>query len=198
LAQARPPSAPRIGLYDEANWNALSAETSAALRHAVRALREAGATTIPLARHPLHDDLNAAQQSLMDWEVPRALAFERTRMFDRLSAVTQAFVSRRPPDPADYDAARALALAARANLADVFGGVDAWLEPAAPGTAPPGLGSTGDPIFNRLWTVLHCPCLALPCITVGGLPVGVQLITAADDATALALAALLEGALSEI
>jgi Asp-tRNA(Asn)/Glu-tRNA(Gln) amidotransferase A subunit family amidase len=39
------------------------------------------------------------------------------------------------------------------------------------------LASTGDPAFNRIWTLLHLPCLSLP---VGrgpaGLPVGVQLV----------------------
>ncbi len=198
LAEAVAPAQPRIGLYDEANWSDLSTENAAALEHAVRALRAAGATTVALPRHPLHDELNAAQQALMDWEVPRALAFERTRMFDRLTPVSQAFVSRQPPSPAQYDEARALALTARADLATVFSGVDAWLAPAAPGPAPLGLGSTGDPLFNRIWTVLHCPCLSLPCTTAGGLPVGVQLITAADDATAFAIAALLERALKEM
>jgi amidase len=133
----------------------------------------------------------------MDWEVPRALAFERTRHFARLTPVTQAFVSRTPPAPEAYDAALALLRAARANLDGAFGGVDAWIAPAAPGRAPAGLGSTGDPIFNRIWTALHVPCLSLPAIVAGGLPVGVQLI-ATGDASALALAAYLEAAIAEV
>ena len=36
------------------------------------------------------------------------------------------------------------------------------LVPAAPGEAPVGLGNTGDPIFNRMWTLLGVPCAALP------------------------------------
>jgi Asp-tRNA(Asn)/Glu-tRNA(Gln) amidotransferase A subunit family amidase len=83
-------------------------------------------------------------------------------------------------------------------LPALFAGVDAWLAPAAPGTAPVGLGRTGDAIFNRIWTVLYCPCLSIPCLRVDGLPVGVQLITTADDATALALAAFVESALAEM
>jgi amidase len=197
LADAVAPSTPRIGLYDEAHWDALDADNAAALRHAAHALRNAGATVVPLERHPQHDALLAAQQALMDWEVPRALAFERTRHFAQLTPVTQAFISRTPPSPQAYDAARALLRAARAGLGDAFAGVDAWLAPAAPGPAPAGLGSTGDPMFNRIWTALHCPCLSVPATTAGGLPVGVQLITAADDASALALAAYLEAALKE-
>jgi amidase len=198
LADLVVPPAPRIGLYDEAHWDALEPENAGALRRAAHALRNAGATLVALPRHPQHDALLAAQQVLMDWEVPRALAFERTRHFERLTPVTQAFVSRPSPSPQVYDAARALLIAARADLGTAFGGIDAWLAPAAPGCAPAGLASTGDPIFNRIWTALYCPCLSVPTSTAGGLPIGVQLITAADDASALALAAYLEAALKEV
>jgi len=188
---------PCIGLYDAAHWDALAPDNAVALRRAARALRNAGARVVALPRHPQHDAVLAAQQAVMDWEVPRALAFERTRHFARLTPVTQAFISRTPPSPQVYDAARALLVAARADLGSAVAGVDGWLAPAAPGPAPAGLGSTGDPIFNRVWTALHCPCLAVPAMSAGGLPVGVQLITAADDASALALAAFLEAALKE-
>jgi len=199
LADARPPAAPRIGLYDEAHWHELDPATIAALRRAVAAVQRGGATVVRLARHPQHDELLEAQQALMDWEVPRALAFERTQHFARLAPLTQGVLSRPEPTPHAYDAARALASASRARLGDVFAGVDAWLAPAAPGPAPAGLGATGDPIFNRLWTVLHVPAIAVPTIVAGGLPVGVQMIAMMDhDATALALAALLEAALTEM
>ena len=36
------------------------------------------------------------------------------------------------------------------------------LVPAAPGEAPPGLGYTGNPVFNRMWTLLGVPCVTLP------------------------------------
>jgi Asp-tRNA(Asn)/Glu-tRNA(Gln) amidotransferase A subunit family amidase len=52
-------------------------------------------------------------------------------------------------------------------------------------------------VFNRLWTVLHVPCLSLPCLSHEGLPVGVQVI-ARDDATALAVAQFLETALQKV
>jgi len=199
LAGTLPPAAPRIGLYDEAQWHALDPANSTALRRAAAALQHAGATLVPLTRHPQHEALLDAQQALMDWEVPRALAFERTQHFARLAPLTQGVLSRPQPSPQQYDDARTLARAERARLAERFAGVDAWLAPAAPGPAPAGLGSTGDPIFNRLWTVLHCPAVTVPAIVAGGLPVGVQLIAAVDnDATALALAAFLEAALKEM
>ena len=34
-------------------------------------------------------------------------------------------------------------------------GFDAWLTPSVPGEAPAGLESTGEALFNRMWTALH-------------------------------------------
>ena len=54
---------------------------------------------------------------------------------------------------------------------------DLLLAPSARGEAPAGLGNTGDPIFNRFWTLLGTPCVALPFNTGPfGLPLSVQLI----------------------
>ena len=47
---------------------------------------------------------------------------------------------------------------------------------SSPGPAPKGLGSTGNAIFNGMWTLLGVPCVSLPLMTVGGMPCGVQLI----------------------
>jgi Asp-tRNA(Asn)/Glu-tRNA(Gln) amidotransferase A subunit family amidase len=192
LAAAALQGAPRIGLYDEAGWGA----SEAALRHAAGALARAGCELVQVPRLAAHDALLDAQQALMDWEVPRALAFERTRRFETLSPVTQAFLHRPQPSPAQYDAALALTASARAALD--FAGCDAWLTPSSSGAAPAGLAATGDPIFNRLWTVLHVPCVSVPCINQDGLPIGVQIVgPRGDDAGALAAAAFLEAALKE-
>jgi Asp-tRNA(Asn)/Glu-tRNA(Gln) amidotransferase A subunit family amidase len=54
---------------------------------------------------------------------------------------------------------------------------DAILTPAAAGTAPKGLGSTGDPSFCTLWTLLGMPAISLPLMQgENGLPLGVQLV----------------------
>ena len=55
--------------------------------------------------------------------------------------------------------------------------MDALLTPSAPGEAPRGLESTGDPAFCRVWTLLHVPCVNVPAaMGPRGLPVGVQLV----------------------
>jgi len=54
---------------------------------------------------------------------------------------------------------------------------DAILTPPALGTAPRGLGATGDPAFCVLWTLLGMPAITLPLMQgANGLPLGVQLV----------------------
>lgn len=55
------------------------------------------------------------------------------------------------------------------------------LTPSAPGVAPAGLGSTGDPVFCGFWTYLGVPCVSLPLLEADGLPMGVQLVGARRD-----------------
>ena len=54
---------------------------------------------------------------------------------------------------------------------------DAILTPPALGTAPKGLGSTGDPVFCSIWTLLGMPAITLALMQgENGLPLGVQLV----------------------
>ena len=54
-------------------------------------------------------------------------------------------------------------------------GIDMWICPAAPGPAPEGLDSTGDPVMNLPWTHAGLPALSLPAgRTPSGLPLGLQ------------------------
>jgi Asp-tRNA(Asn)/Glu-tRNA(Gln) amidotransferase A subunit family amidase len=64
-----------------------------------------------------------------------------------------------------------------AGLAEIFDAYDAIITPAAPGVAPKGLGSTGNPVFCTLWTLTGLPALSLPLFAgEGGLPLAAQLI----------------------
>ncbi len=54
---------------------------------------------------------------------------------------------------------------------------DVLLTPSAPGVAPAGIGTTGDPRFNLLWTYTGFPTLTLPAdLSKAGLPLGIQLV----------------------
>ena len=55
-------------------------------------------------------------------------------------------------------------------------GIDLWISPSAPGPAPRGLQSTGDPVMNLPWTNAGLPTLTIPTGTAeAGLPMGLQL-----------------------
>ena len=53
---------------------------------------------------------------------------------------------------------------------------DAIVTPSAPGAAPKGFETTGNPVFCSMWTYLGVPALNLPLLEVNGLPLGVQLV----------------------
>jgi Asp-tRNA(Asn)/Glu-tRNA(Gln) amidotransferase A subunit family amidase len=55
-------------------------------------------------------------------------------------------------------------------------GIDVWISPSAPGPAPHGLESTGDPIMNLPWTHAGLPTLTIPTgADDAGLPMALQL-----------------------
>jgi Asp-tRNA(Asn)/Glu-tRNA(Gln) amidotransferase A subunit family amidase len=191
---------PRIGLYKTPEWRHAEPGTLAALEHAAARLGRAGATPIEVAVPPGHQGLGEAQKIIMDYECARCLAFEyATRPQDLSASLRERIGVGRGHSAETYDAARRLVAKARDGLRAFFGEFDALLVPAAPGEAPKGLERTGDPVFNRSWTMLHVPCVTVPAWRgAGGLPVGVQLVgREGDDALTLRVAAFLERALEE-
>ena len=79
------------------------------------------------------------------------------------------------------------------RIEEILARADAIVVPAAPGPAPEGLATTGDPIFNGLWTLIGVPAVSLPLLqTADGRPMGVQLIgRRGDDGRLLRAAAWL-------
>lgn len=76
-------------------------------------------------------------------------------------------------------------------------GIDLWISPAAPGPAPRGLESTGDPVMSLPWTHSGLPTVSLPSgFNPAGLPFGLQVAGSwHTDETLLAWAGELERAL---
>lgn len=78
-------------------------------------------------------------------------------------------------------------------------GMDAWISPAAPGPAPEGIESTGDPAMNLPWTHSGLPTIGLPSgWSANELPLGIQLTGSwYGDERLLAEAVAVERALTE-
>ncbi len=136
----------------------------------------------------------------MNYEAARNLAWERLARPRELAPRTLGLLEEGAAmTAAAYDHAVGYAVAARAQIAAFFGEFEAVLVPAAPGEAPPR-AATGDPVFNRPWTLLHLPCVTLPAGRgPAGLPVGMQLVgRPGEDAKLLAIAAFAEAALGTL
>ena len=197
---ALPGSPPRFGLYQTPMWPQADAVVGLALDRARIALDRADARVDEIAVPAEHRGLTAAQDRVMWFESARGLAYEhRYRRAELSPRLAQLLDTGAGVEAAAYDAALAEAAVARAGLGGFFGSCDAILVPAAPGLAPKGLGNTGDPVFNRMWTLLGVPCVTLPAVWgEGGLPCGVQLVgRVGDDARLMSCAMFLERALAD-
>ena len=77
----------------------------------------------------------------------------------------------------DYESAKAEAKRVRGLLAGVFSEYDILITPAAKGEAPKDLAAIEGGAFNVLWTLMHVPCITLPCFSgPNGMPVGIQIV----------------------
>ena len=180
-------AAPRIGFARTLRWKDADAATHAALDSAAGRLAAAGAEVKDAALPPAAEALFEAQGLIMDYETARSLAWEQSHDREAISATLRTRLERGwAVSRAQYDEARQTARDARRQFADLMRGFDLLLTPSARGEAPKGLASTGDSLFNRVWTLLGAPCVSLPWGSgPQGLPLGIQLVAAYEQDTAL-------------
>ncbi len=171
-------AAPRVGLTRGYEWSQAEAATVEAVETAAARLEEAGAEVTEVVLPNAFAELADAQITIMRVEATQALAWERANHSDRLSAPLRGLLDRGAGISVEvHDSAVTLARKCRARLAEAFAGNDVLLTASARGEAPVGLESTGDPVFNRNWTLLHVPCVTIPFGRgPNGMPVGVQLV----------------------
>jgi Asp-tRNA(Asn)/Glu-tRNA(Gln) amidotransferase A subunit family amidase len=185
-------AAPRIGLCRTPEWAQAQPEARAALDAAAHALSRAGARLRAFDLPSEFAGLARAQAEIQAHETAHSLAGERLRHPQQLSTSLQAILAQGDRvTAAAWRAHQADAAAARMRLAEACRDVDLLIAPSAPGEAPRGLDSTGDPVFCRMWSLLHAPCIHLPFARGPlGLPVGVQAVAPwGTDARLLATAA---------
>lgn len=172
--------APRVGLCRTFDWARALPETHAAMTLAASKLGAAGVELVDIELPPNFAGLVQAQIDIMTFEMARSLAYEWHAHRTQLSSRLRKLIAAGWAMPRErYEAAITLAHNCRHMSTEFFSRVDVLLTPSAPGEAPRGLDATGDPLFNRVWTLLHTPCVHLP-FTRGpnGLPVGLQVVGA--------------------
>src|SRR6185295_13113748 len=134
-------------------------------------------------RIPLFEDiatLNAAHLRLLVFEMARNHARWFPRFADsyrpRTAGAVRMGLSVSEDDAAQIRSDRANQRARIHEAMDATG-VDVWVCPAAAGSAPEGLESTGDPSMQLPWTHAGLPVVTLPRGTAAnGLPLGLQLV----------------------
>jgi Asp-tRNA(Asn)/Glu-tRNA(Gln) amidotransferase A subunit family amidase len=173
---------PRVGLCRTPRWRDADDATQTNLERAAQALAKAGARVsdfeLPAGSQALFD----RHAAVMGFESARALGWEQTNFADQISATLKPRLEAGwRVKREEYDEVRGIARACRARLAEMLRDFDFLLTPSAPSGAPAGLASTGDPVFNRAWTLFGVPCVTLPFgAAPNGLPLGVQLVGAFD------------------
>lgn len=187
--------APCIGLCRTHEWDCVDPAARVAFEDTVDALGQSGAVIRSIDLPIDFAGLGDAHAAIFGYEISRSLAHERrvqaTELTARLREELEAGDAITAPR---YDAAQRLARKCRRRLADIMADCDVLIVPSATGEAPAGLESTGSPVMNRVWTLLHVPCVNVPFAKgTRGLPLGMQVIgRCGDDARTLAAAAWIE------
>lgn len=179
VAASEPPLPPRLAFVRSPVWDRAEPVTRAAFAELVETL---GETVAEVELDPAFAGAVRMHRTVMEVEAAHYLRRDYEKGGDRLSPALRALIERgRGHTAVDYVAAVAGAQALTGALDPVFDEFDAILTPAAPGEAPKGLETTGDPIFCLLWTYLGTPAVTLPLLSSpADLPLGVQLVGRRD------------------
>jgi Asp-tRNA(Asn)/Glu-tRNA(Gln) amidotransferase A subunit family amidase len=186
----------RIGIYRSGVWSEASADMQEAVLRAAALAGDAGAKIVDIDEPEALAAGRDNHGTVQNYEAGLAMADDLIRHGDRMSDILRTTLEGgRAITPDAYDGARAIARRARKAATALFDHVDVLLTPSATGAAPKGLGSTGSPVFNKLWTLTGNPCVNVTGqFDASGLPLGVQLVGRfGADRTALSAAAWLEG-----
>ena len=174
-----PPLPPLLAFVKGPVWERAGEETKEAFAELVATLGDR-VVEVDLP----HSALQALDwhRTIMEAEAAANLDLEWEKGRDRISEPLRGLLARgREVKALDYQLACARISLINEGFEEIFERCDAVVTPAAPGTAPRGLDSTGDPAFCTLWTLCGMPALNLPLMRgVNDLPMGVQLVGRRD------------------
>jgi Asp-tRNA(Asn)/Glu-tRNA(Gln) amidotransferase A subunit family amidase len=193
-AAAEPPLAPMFAFIKTPMWERADEETRAGFAELLETL---GGRAEEVELFPSAVDAWGWQRAIMEAEMAFNLAREYDQGRDQLSEGLRRQIERgREVRAIDYQRALSRIAPLNESFLEIFEQrYDAILTPAAPGAAPRGLDTTGDPSFCTLWTLCGMPAISLPLLeAANGLPIGVQLVGPRDgDARLLRTAKWLAG-----
>lgn len=191
------PAQIRVAVYRCALLEGADPAMRAALAKAADLAADAGFDVGEIAEPEAMAEARDAHGTLQNHEAGLACGPDLARHRDLLSApLIEAIERGQAVSPAAYDEARKFAKRGRAAARALFGQVDILLTPSAPGAAPKGLETTGDPRFNKLWTLMGTPAISIPGFSdESGLPLGIQAVARfGRDRALLSVAVALERA----
>ena len=185
-ALALPLGQPRLAFVRQPAWEEVGADAAAAYEAAAV---ELGAE--PLTLDSPFDRAAPVHLGIMRREVAHAFTPWFARGEADLSDTVRAHIAGgRAIDADAYLSMLDEADGMRCAFEHALRPYDAALTPAAPGGAPQGLDFTGSRSQTMLWTMLGVPAVNVPILSVGGLPLGLQVVGRfGADATTLRAAA---------
>jgi Asp-tRNA(Asn)/Glu-tRNA(Gln) amidotransferase A subunit family amidase len=176
--------APRIGVCRTDLWDTAQPESKTAIEDAAKKLAKAGASVrdvdLPEAFNGLHV---IARSTIAFYERAACMAFAWDHHREKLSPQMQRYIENGLKISRDEHVSGMKRVdECRVLLGPVFDKYDVLLVPCVPGEAPKGLGATGDPSMQAVWTALHTPTMTLPSHRgPNDLPVGIQLVAQRYD-----------------
>lgn len=180
-ARSETPVEPDIAWFDLPFHDRLDTDAAEGVEQVIEALG-ARVERFPIA--PQLAGLVEVHKTIYDVEIARQIAPLEAEHGDLLSPEIRGAIARgRATSDAQYSDALSVKSSAEVFFASHFNDFDAILSPAATGEALPlSAGNTGDAVFCAIWTLAGLPCLTVPLL-VGdnGMPIGVQLIGAAEE-----------------
>ena len=176
VSAEEPPLPPMFAFVKTPHWERAEDELKEAFAELVEHL---GDRVEEIELFPSAADAWEWHRTIMDAEMAANFDREWQQGRDQLSEPLRALLERgREVRALDYQRAIAQIQPIHESFLELFEQrYDAILTPAAPGAAPKGLASTGDPSFCTLWTLCGMPAISLPLFeSENGLPLGVQLV----------------------